>query len=41
MPTLAHSLITGLKVRDQTFFLALQGDDDLGMVVRAHIHIEH
>lgn len=41
MPTIAHTLIEGLKERDRSFYTALQGEDDLGMVVRAHIHIEH
>jgi hypothetical protein len=41
MPTPAHDLIPGLAERDQAFYAALQGDDDLGIVVRAHIHIEH
>jgi hypothetical protein len=41
MPALAHSLIAGLAERDQAFYAALRGEDELGMVVRAHIHIEH
>ncbi|MDA9400906.1 MULTISPECIES: hypothetical protein [Bradyrhizobium] len=41
MPTIAHNLIDGLKERDASFFSALQGEDDLGIVIRAHIHIEH
>jgi hypothetical protein len=41
MPKAIHGLIDGLAERDRDFYLALQGEDDLGMVVRAHIHIEH
>jgi hypothetical protein len=41
MPSITDDLIDGAKERDQAFYLALQGDDDLGLVVRAHIHIEH
>lgn len=41
MPTMVHGLIEGLAERDKAFYEALRGEDDLGMVVRAHIHIEH
>jgi hypothetical protein len=41
MATIAHDLIEGLADRDKAFYAALRSEDDLGMVVRAHIHIEH
>lgn len=41
MANRAHGLIDGIEDRDRAFFGALQGEDDLGMVIRAHIHIEH
>ena len=41
MPRDAHGLIQGLEARDKQFYEALLGEDDLGLVVRAQIHIEH
>jgi hypothetical protein len=41
MPSKAHNLIHGLAERDTNFYEALMGEDDLGLVIRAHIHIEH
>jgi hypothetical protein len=41
MPSEAHRLIPGLAERDISFYSALQGEDDLGLIIRAHIHIEH
>jgi hypothetical protein len=41
MPSQAHDRIPGLADRHKTFYASLRGEDDLGVVVRAHIHIEH
>ena len=41
MPSIAAAELEGLSERDQAFYAALQGEDDLGVIVRAHIHIEH
>src|SRR4051794_34636526 len=41
MPTRLDKVLDGVNERDCAFYSALQNEDDLGMVVRAHIHIEH
>ena len=41
MPNRLHKVLDGVADRDRAFYEALRGEDDLGMVVRAHIHIEH
>lgn len=41
MPKQVHHLIEGLAERDAEFYKALQNEDDLGLVVRGQIHIEH
>jgi hypothetical protein len=41
VPSHTDGIIEGQAEIDQEFYLALQGEDDLGMVVRAHIHVEH
>ena len=41
MPSHTDGIIEGQAGRDQEFYSALRGEDDLGMVVRAHIHTEH
>src|SRR6478736_2632080 len=41
MPSQLDKVLDGVNERDRAFYLALQNEDDLGMVVRAHIHIEH
>jgi len=33
--------IEGVEERTDAFFQMLDGEDDLGLVIRAHIHIEH
>jgi hypothetical protein len=38
---LPDGYLENLDARERAFFQALEGDDELGMVVRAHIHIEH
>ncbi len=41
MPTEAQQALEGLGERDTRFYADALGDDDLGMVVRVHLHIEH
>lgn len=41
MPSAAHGKIDGIEDRDEQFYVAVQGEDDLGLVLRAQIHIEH
>jgi hypothetical protein len=41
VPAQTDGIIEGQAERDQAFYLALRGEDDLGMVVRTHIHVEH
>jgi hypothetical protein len=35
------TIIDELEDRNNELFVALDGEDDLGIVIRAHIHIEH
>lgn len=41
MAKIPDGYIEGIEKRDAAFFEALSGEDDLGMVIRGHIHIEH
>jgi hypothetical protein len=41
MAKVTDGYLENLDARELAFFQALEGDDDLGMVVRAHIHLEH
>lgn len=41
MPTIVQNLIEGLESRDQQFYAAMRLEDDLGIVVRGQIHVEH
>jgi hypothetical protein len=39
--TLPTRYVADLETRQSAFFQLLDGDDDLGMVIRGHIHLEH
>jgi hypothetical protein len=41
MPINPDTLREDIDKRNVNFFAALDGEDDLGVVLRAHIHIEH
>jgi len=38
---LPDGYLENLECRNDAFYRVLEGEDDLGMVIRAHIHIEH
>jgi hypothetical protein len=41
MAKLPEGYVEGVEKRNEAFLQALDGEDDLGMVIRAHIHVEH
>jgi hypothetical protein len=41
MPINPATIRDDINKRNSDFFAALEGEDDLGVVLRAHIHIEH
>jgi hypothetical protein len=41
MAKVPDNYIESVEARTDAFFQMLNGEDDLGMVIRAHIHIEH
>jgi len=41
MAKVPEGYVKGVEARNAAFFQMLEGEDDLGMIVRAHIHIEH
>jgi hypothetical protein len=41
MTKIPDGYVKGVEDRSEAFFQMLEGEDDLGMVIRAHIHIEH
>jgi hypothetical protein len=41
MPKMPKGYLEGLKERQSAFFELLEGNDDLGMIIQAHIHLEY
>ncbi len=41
MAKVPDGYVEGVMKRNEEFLQLLDGEDDLGMVIRAHIHIEH
>ena len=41
MANIPSGYVEGVEERNEAFFTALDSEDDLGMVIRAHIHVEH
>ena len=41
MTKIPDGYIKSINERDEAFFQILNGEDDLGVVIRAHIYIEH
>jgi hypothetical protein len=41
MTRVPREYVKDLRSRESAFFQLLEGDDDLGMVIRAHTHLEH
>ena len=41
MAKVPNGYVEGVRERNEAFFQALDGEDDLGMIIRAHIHVEH